>query len=236
MNQQEHSSQLSALFDNELSPEQAELVIRRALKDPAMRTSWGRYALIGACMRGEPLAGRSRPESDVAARVRIKLAVEGSSTPGQGEVAAGAGTRAGSSMLWRGAMGMAIAASVAAVSLVLIRTGAPLSGAMVAANTPAQVVPQGQSESVSANVIAPLTSPARALVANTSPPPSYTTPVDNSPVGQHLDAPLVNYVISHSEVSASAVRFSPLSTVMNSSDDFTQDTVEMTPAEIGARR
>ena len=78
MNQQEHSSQLSALFDNELSPEQAELVIRRALKDPAMRTTWGRYALIGACVRGEPLAGRLRPESDVAARVRIRLAVESS--------------------------------------------------------------------------------------------------------------------------------------------------------------
>ena len=232
MNQQEHSSQLSALFDNELSPEQAELVIRRALKDPAMRTSWGRYALIGACMRGEPLAGRSRPESDVAARVRIKLAVEGNKAPGQGEVATGTGGRAGSSMLWRGAMGMAIAASVAAVSLVLIRTQAPQGGGMVAM-TPEQT----QSQPAQVTAVAPATASApRTLVANASPPPSYTTPVDNSPVGQHLDAPLVNYVISHSEVSASAVRFSPLSTVMNSSDDFTQDTVEMTPAEIGARR
>ena len=231
MNQQEHSSQLSALFDNELSPEQAELVIRRALKDPAMRTSWGRYALIGACMRGEPLAGRSRPENDVAARVRIKLAVEGNNAPGQGEVAAGTRSRAGSSMLWRGAMGMAIAASVAAVSLVLIRTQAPSAG--LVAMTPEQT----QSQPAEDTAIAPATASAtRALVASASPPPSYTTPVDNSPVGQHLDAPLVNYVISHSEVSASAVRFSPLSTVMNSSDDFTQDTVEMTPAEIGAHR
>jgi negative regulator of sigma E activity len=232
MNQQEHSSQLSALFDNELSPEQAELVIRRALKDPAMRTSWGRYALIGACMRGEPLAGRSRPENDIAARVRIKLAVEGSRTPGQGEAAEANRGRAGASMLWRGAMGMAIAAGVAAVSLLLIRTQT-LPGAMVAMTAPSQA----QADSQSAEVLAPVTvAQSRLLVANGSPPPSYTTPVDNSPVGQHLDAPLVNYVISHSEVSASAVRFSPLSTVMNSSDDFTQDTVEMTPAEIGAHR
>ena len=231
MNQQEHSSQLSALFDNELSPEQAELVIRRALKDPTMRTSWGRYALIGACMRGEPLAGRSRPESDVAARVRIKLAVEGSRTPEQGEVATGSRGRAGATMMWRGAAGMAIAAGVAAVSLMLIRTQAPQSGALVA-----EAAPQAQTQAQPA-VSAPVAAPdSRMLVARASAPPSYTTPVDTSPAGQRLDAPLVNYVISHSEVSASAVRFSPLSTVMNSSDDFTQDTVEMTPAEIGAHR
>jgi hypothetical protein len=76
----------------------------------------------------------------------------------------------------------------------------------------------------------------RALVAAASAPPSYTTPVDESPVGQRLDGRMVNYVVAHSEVASSAVRFSPLSTVMNSSDDFTQDTVEMTAAEIGAYR
>jgi negative regulator of sigma E activity len=231
MNQQEHSSQLSALFDNELSPEQADLVIRRALKDSAMRTSWGRYALIGACMRGEPLAGRSRPESDVAARVRIKLAVEGGRTPGQNEIPDVGSAGTGKTMMWRGAMGMAIAAGVAAVSLMLIRTQAPPSGVMVA-----KAAPQAQTQSrpvESAPVAAP---ESRTLVARASAPQAYTTPVDTSPAGQRLDAPLVNYVISHSEVSASAVRFSPLSTVMNSSDDFTQDTVEMTPAEIGAHR
>jgi hypothetical protein len=198
-----------------------------------MRTSWGRYALIGACMRGEPLAGRSRPESDVAARVRIKLAVEGGRTPGQEEVSGAGRNRAGASMLWRGAAGMAIAAGVAAVSLLLIRTQAPQSGAMVA------MTAQSQAQTLPDADIAPVTEPevaqdTRTLVAHASVPPSYTTPVDTSPAGQRLDAPLVNYVISHSEVSSSAVRFSPLSTVMNSSDDFTRGTVEMTPAEIGA--
>ncbi len=232
MNQQEHSSQLSALFDNELSPEQAELVIRRALKDPAMRTNWGRYALIGACLRGEPIAGRSRPENDVAARVRIRLAVESSRVPGQGSPGE-ALPRARAAMLGRGALGMAIAAGVAAVALMLVRTQAPQPGAMVAMNAPSQVRPESRPVAVPAPVAA---REAATVVARASAPPSYTTPVDNSPVGQRLDAPLVNYVISHSEVSASAVRFSPLSTVMNSSDDFTQDTVEMTPAEIGAHR
>ncbi len=127
---------------------------------------------------------------------------------------------------------MAIAAGVAAVSLVLIRAQAPQPGAMIASAAPAALA---ASRPVEPSV--PATVPeTRTLVARASAPPSYTTPVDTSPAGQRLDAPLVNYVISHSEVSASAVRFSPLSTVMNSSDDFTQDTVEMTPAEIGAHR
>ena len=132
MNQQEHISQLSALFDNELSPDQAELVIRRALKDPAMRTSWGRYALIGACVRGEPLAGRLRPESDVAARVRIRLAVESSRAAGQGAARDDVRPRTGTALLARGAMAMAIAASVAAVSLFLVRFQAPQTGTMIA--------------------------------------------------------------------------------------------------------
>ena len=74
MSEQEQMSQLSALFDNELPPAQAELVIRRVLKDPALRASWGRYALIGACVRGEPLAV-ALPQVDVAARIRARLAV-----------------------------------------------------------------------------------------------------------------------------------------------------------------
>jgi negative regulator of sigma E activity len=234
MNQQEHSSQLSALFDNELAPEQAELVIRRALKDPAMRTSWGRYALIGACLRGEPLASRLRPDSDVAARVRIRLAVEAGRAPGQNGMPGETRPRAGVAVLARGALGMAIAASVAAVSLLLIRTQAPQSGAMVAMTAPGPAQPGSLPV---AGDLAPVMAPdSPAVVAQSSAPPSYTTPVDNSPAGQRLDAPLVNYVVAHSEVSASAVRFSPLSTVMNSSDDFTRDTVEMTAAEIGAHR
>jgi negative regulator of sigma E activity len=232
MNQQEHISQLSALFDNELSAEQAELVIRRALKDPAMRTSWGRYALIGACVRGEPLAGRLRPESDVAARVRIRLAVESARASQQDATRSDTPPRTGAGVLARGALGMAIAASVAALSLFLIRTPAPQDGAMIAQTALEQSAPQPAALEAAAPV-----APAPAtVVAAASAPPSYTTPVDDSPLGQRLDGRMVNYVVAHSEVASSAVRFSPLSTVMNSSEDFTQDTVEMTAAEIGAYR
>jgi hypothetical protein len=74
------------------------------------------------------------------------------------------------------------------------------------------------------------------MLASAGAPPSYTTPVDNTPAGQRVSAPLVNYVVAHSEVAASAVRFSPLSSVMSAGYDFTQGAVEMTEAEIGAHR
>jgi negative regulator of sigma E activity len=233
MNQQEHISQLSALFDNQLSAEQAELVIRRALKDPAMRTSWGRYALIGACVRGEPLAGRLRPESDVAARVRIRLAVESARASEQDAARSDTPPHSGAGMLARGAMGMAIAAGVAALSLFIIRAPAPETGTMIAQTPQEQAAAQPAAMDAAAQVALPA---PPAIVAAAGAPPSYTTPVDDSPVGQRLDGRMVNYVVAHSEVASSAVRFSPLSTVMNSSEDFTQDTVEMTAAEIGAYR
>ena len=79
---------------------------------------------------------------------------------------------------------------------------------------------------------APVTTPL--VVARESAPPSYTTPVDDSP-GRRT-APLFNYVAAHSDVAASPVRLAPLSSVMGGGFDLTQDAVEMTAAEVGARR
>src|SRR6185369_17356831 len=119
MNEQEQISQLSALFDGELPPEQAGMVIRRALRDPGMRATWGRYALIGACVRGDPI-GSALPQSDVAARVRARLAAEAEHSSGAEIAGAAAANNAARrrSLLGRVAQGGAIAASVAAVSLV----------------------------------------------------------------------------------------------------------------------
>jgi negative regulator of sigma E activity len=229
MNEQEQISQLSALFDGELPREQAEMVIRRALKDPALRGSWGRYALIGACVRGEPIAA-ALPQTDLAQRVRARLAAE----PEHGTGVAGGMTAAApsasqrASLLRRGALGGAIAASVALASLVLIRNlptsdTQPLQMAQQPVVTPA------------AEVAAPaVAQPAPTLVARESAPPSYTTPVDDSPARR--GAPLVNYVAAHGDVAASAVRFAPLFSVMSANYDPAQDAVEMTAAEVGARR
>lgn len=230
MSEQEHASQLSALFDGELPREQAELVIRRVMKDPSLQATWGRYALIGACVRGEPLAA-AMPQVDLAARVRARVASESGPAvvSDAGSVVAVAGE--GNASLWRrGALGGAIAASVALVSLVLVRSMlpsvAPASGSALAQQPAPVEVPAAQSVDTS-----PVAGPL--LVARESAPPSYTTPVDDSPARR--SAPLFNYVAEHSDVAASPVRLAPLSSVMGGFDP-TLDAVEMTAAEVGARR
>lgn len=233
MNEQEQISQVSALFDGELPREQAEMVIRRVLKDPALRATWGRYSLIGACVRGEPL-GAALPQVDLAARVRARLAAEPEpASTGDAQVAAATGTLDRQSLWRRGALGGAIAASVALVSLMLFRSLPP-------AGVSADAAPQMARQAAPVEQVEPqVVSTARAdspalLAARDSAPPSYTTPVDDSPARR--SAPLFNYVAAHSDVAASAVRLAPLSSVMGGGFDLTQDAVEMTAAEVGARR
>ena len=74
MNEEERASQLSALFDGELESGQSELVLRRIMKDPSLRATWGRYAVIGASLRHEPLSVAALGRDDVASRVAAALA------------------------------------------------------------------------------------------------------------------------------------------------------------------
>ena len=229
MSEQEQISQLSALFDGELPRDQAELVIRRALKDPALRAAWSRYSLIGACVRGEPLAA-ALPQVDLAARVRTRLASEPELSAAGKADADNAAASANTTSLWRrGALGGAIAASVALVSLVIVKSMMPGTGAP-AELTAQQVAPQPAAVAT----VPPQATPAPLLVARESAPPSYTTPVDDSP--GRRSAPLFNYVAAHNDVAVSAVRLAPLSSVMGGGFDLTQDAVEMSAAEVGARR
>lgn len=246
MNEQERPSQLSALFDGELPVEQAGLVIRRAMKDGQMRASWGRYALIGAAIRNEPLAVRTRLGDDVAARVAARLSAEMPIAPAALQSAAQLPRqRAGRSQFARGAWGMAVAASVAAVSLVVLRNQAPVQpGSMALVAQASQATPVAADPSPASRPPAVSMSAGAAQLAATTGPvagvpealPSYTTPVGGSESGSRFGQPLVNYVVAHSEVTTSAVRLSPLSTVMSAGQDIMQDTVEMTEAEIGAHR
>jgi negative regulator of sigma E activity len=246
MNEHERSSQLSALFDGELPVEQAGMVIRRAMKDGQMRASWGRYALIGAAIRNEPLAVRTRLGDDVAARVAARLSAEMPIAPAAAQSATQfPHRRAGRSQFAKGAWGMAVAASVAVVSLVVMRGQAPgqsASPTLVAqAATPAAVATEPAPVSPLPSVAVPASGMQLALAAGQPASiaealPSYTTPVGGSDSASRFGQPLVNYVVAHSEVTTSAVRLSPLSTVMSAGQDITQGTVEMTEAEIGAHR
>ncbi len=123
MNEDERSSQISALFDGELDATQGDLVSRRALKDAALKASWSRYAMIGACMRGEPLTLAHSGRVDVATRVRQRLDTEPSIAAPGAIAAAVLGSRAS---LYKGAWGATLAAGVAAAAILVMRSQTPV--------------------------------------------------------------------------------------------------------------
>ena len=61
MSNEELDSQLSAMFDDELPATECELLARRLARDEQLRGRWGRYAAIGACIRGEHGSATRRP-------------------------------------------------------------------------------------------------------------------------------------------------------------------------------
>jgi negative regulator of sigma E activity len=190
MSEQEHASQLSALFDGELPPQQAKMVTRRVLRDAGLRQSWERYALIGACLRGDPVsAGHS-----VAERVQASLASERelnvSSLPVRFNPS-GASASPRTLLFGRGALGGAIAAGVAVVSILVVRAVMPV------ASDDAALLAQGA------------TPVALAADASATLPVGYTTPGANAPAQRRMvDASLGHFLVAHSEEAASSLRYS----------------------------
>lgn len=93
---------LSVFFDGEIDRDAARFVIRRLESDAEARAKLERMALIGACLRGELVSSR-RPS--LADRVAAGLAAEERDW------------RRRRSLWWRWPVGIAAAASVAAVVL-----------------------------------------------------------------------------------------------------------------------
>ncbi|MEY4761044.1 MAG: hypothetical protein RLZZ200_900 [Pseudomonadota bacterium] len=228
MNEQERDSQVSALFDGELDSAQSELVTRRLLKDAALRDSWSRYALIGASLRSEPVSLPLRGRGDLADRVRLEIEREAALDAATAPAAVGPSARPASA--WRTlAWGSGLAASVAMLAIVVMRAQAPGAAQTMASNP--------VSDPVSGTAV-PASTPALAArePAESPAPPSYTTPLDTQPALARPASPLVNYVVAHSEYATPVVRLSPLSSVISGNFDPTENTVEMTAAEVGARR
>jgi negative regulator of sigma E activity len=233
MNEEERLSQVSALFDGTLSASQSELVLRRVMKDPALRATWGRYAVIGASLRHEPLSVAALGRDDIATRVAAALADEPVHT---GTPAVAAASRPGwtgpvSKALW----GSALAAGVAAASILVLRMQVlpePGGAALVADARSQQSVPRA-TELPAATPAQPVVAPGE-LSADAGVAPSYTTPAVSNR-GNGLPAPLVNYVVAHAEYLTPVMRFNPLSAVMNGSFE-SDELVEATEAEIGAAR
>ena len=170
---EELDSQLSAMFDDELPGSECELMALRLSRDAALQARWGRYAAIGAAVRGGDvlLGGR------VAQKVSVSLAGEPDASRRPASVRASSSTVA---RWWRPLAGAAVAASVAALSIAWLHGNlAPRTAEIVARNpalaaptvgTPATyVVPRA----VESRVMMPATELANYVVAHSE----FSTPV-----------------------------------------------------------
>ncbi len=165
--------QISAFTDDELSEEECAFLVRRLARDAETRDRALRYSIIGAAMRDE----LPNPDPDVLRR-RVAAELDGVRPVGQEREPPTLMER-----YLRPAVGIGIAASVAAVALVLLNTVNSPTGlsdpAPLVAGGSAGSVPEGQ--------------------------PSYTVPLQAAgftPVGDTL-APqpirLTNYLITHGQ-------------------------------------
>jgi sigma-E factor negative regulatory protein RseA len=144
--------QVSAFLDGELPSAETELLLKRLTRDAELRQSFGRYALIGECLRGP---GGAPLSSGFAARVN--RAVDGEpATP------ALPAARASSLRWWKPLAGTAVAAGVAAVAVVALQQRAVAPGLT---STPRVMVQNALAlsapkEPISYTVPAPATAPA----------------------------------------------------------------------------
>jgi len=192
---EELDSQLSAMFDDELAQAECELLARRLSRDAELRARWGRYAMIAAAIRAEHGV---RLHARVAERVSALVVSES---------ALGAAARARPPRWWRPVAGAAVAAGVAAVSILWLRGQAPLAGAGV--QPPLAAVSHARAADSAAPVAAALPAPARSD-SYVVPPPARGALAVVPPTE------LANYVVAHSLFTAPVARGTLLSAFMTS--------------------
>lgn len=199
---EELDSQLSAMFDDELPEDQCQLLARRLSRDEALKARWRRYAVIGAAVRAGRAEGQPtvRLETNLASRVSAVLSTEPALT---GVVAAETRKTAGMRW-WHPVVGGAIAAGVAAMSVLWIRGDAPVGGGpQLADNAAASVAVSGLRAEVA---------------ADTSAPDSFVVPTNVQRNRIVPTAELANYVVAHSEYSAPAFRRNLISALIASNE------------------
>jgi len=193
---EELDSQLSAMFDNELPTAECELLARRLSRDEQLQARWGRYAIVGAVIRAERGV---RLNAEVARRVSVVLRSE----PALAASAATGVTRVRSGVRWwQPLAGAAVAAGVAAVSILWLRAESPSGVPPIARLTPA-VLPAGPQVNVRNGGAQP-----DSYVVPRAPAQSRPALVPSTE--------LANYVVAHSMYSPPMPRRNLLSAFMSS--------------------
>jgi negative regulator of sigma E activity len=233
MSNEELESQLSAMFDDELPAPECELLARRLARDEQLRTRWGHYAAIGACIRGEPGV---RLETALASKV--SAAVKQEAAPA-GAPAAGHRKHGFFNPWLTSAAGLATAAAVAAMAIFWMRIEGPAVTAqqrlapppLVAAATPVQAPPAPAPQLATVLPLEPVRS-GSALRRNRE-PDSYVTPaaVSENPV---LVPPteLANYIVAHSAYSGPLMRRNALSALVGGDSAVPQVSVETVDVKV----
>jgi sigma-E factor negative regulatory protein RseA len=186
--------QLSACLDNELSEAELDLLLKRLQRDPQLGQTLSRYAVIREALRDPQPA---RASADFAARVSAAVAAE-QVLPRRSDRAVRVSPK------WlRPAVGMGIAAGVAAVAVMAIqpRIEAPTQIAQ------APVDAQPQAAATSANESASYIVPSRTTTAFI--PATHLT----------------NYVVAHSEYATPLGRRMVLNGVLAEDDTLADEAI-----------
>ncbi len=198
--------QVSAFLDGELPGSETELLLKRLTRDPELRQSFGRYALIGETLRG---VGGASLSLTFAARVNRTI---------DGEPAAAALPAARARPLrWSKRLaGTAVAAGVTAVAVVAWQQRAVAPGVTAAA------------PHVTAQNVRLATVPKEPL--------SYTVPTPAAAPVMMAPARLTNYVFAHSKYSVGLGQGNLLSTLLSEDADAAQNAAAAEGAGPNAQR
>ncbi len=192
---EELDSQLSAMFDDELPTAECELLARRLSRDEQLKARWGRYAVVGAVIRAERGVRLNAP---LAGRISAVLLAE----PSLESVPSAALRRPGMRW-WQPLAASGLAAGVAAVSVLWLRTQAPVSTPVTAQLAPASGIHVGALLPASA--------------AGSAQGDSYVVPPTPQIVPVVVPSTeLANYVVAHSMFSSPVARRNLLSAFMTS--------------------
>ena len=210
---EERDSQLSAMFDGELSGGECELIARRLARDEALRSQWSRFSMIGAAIRAERgVALHDR----VAWRVQSVISQEpvygdgteiGATNARTAAVIPAEVLRRAGHRRWnrftRPLAGLGIAASVAAAAILFMRVqGGPEDMIADTAATPTQSIvlaaPAVDAAQPTAERVALNDGPREAALKGST---DYVTPQPAPQTNLAQNASLANYVVAHSEFS-----------------------------------